>query len=49
MQMTNISARLETPASKLPLGEWLDRWLDEYAPATSRPSTLDGYRTYVEH
>ena len=34
---------------KLSLGEWLDRWLDEYAPATSRPSTLNGYRTYAEH
>ena len=34
---------------KLSLGEWLDRWLDEYAPTTSRPSTLDGYRIYAEN
>ena len=34
--------------SKLSLGEWLE-WLEDFAPATSRPSTLDGYRTYAEN
>ena len=34
--------------SKMPLGEWLDRWLEEYAAPSVRPSTLEGYRGYVE-
>ena len=36
-----------TEDSSLTLGAWLDRWMDEYAPATSRPSTLQGYRSYA--
>ena len=34
--------------SKMPLGEWLDRWLEEYAAPSVRPSTLEGYRGYIE-
>lgn len=34
--------------SKMPLGEWLDRWLEEYAAPSVRPSTLEGYLGYVE-
>ena len=34
--------------SKMPLGEWLDRWLEEYAAPSVRPSTLEGYQGYVE-
>ena len=34
--------------SKMPLGQWLDRWLEEYAAPSVRPSTLEGYRGYVE-
>ena len=34
--------------SKMPLGEWLDPWLEEYAAPSVRPSTLEGYRGYVE-
>ena len=34
--------------SKLPLGQWLDRWLEEYTAPSVRPSTLEGYRGYVE-
>ena len=34
--------------SKIPLGEWLDRWLEEYAAPSVRPSTLEGYRGYIE-
>ena len=30
--------------SKMPLGQWLDRWLEEYAAPSVRPSTLEGYR-----
>ena len=41
----NVDLREE---SKMPLGEWLDRWLEEYAAPSVRPSTLEGYRGYVE-
>lgn len=34
--------------SKMPLGQWLDRWLEEYAAPSVRPSTIEGYRGYVE-
>ena len=34
--------------SKMSLGEWLDRWLEEYAAPSVRPSTLEGYRGYIE-
>ena len=34
--------------SKMPLGRWLDRWLEEYAAPSVRPSTLEGYRGYIE-
>ena len=30
-------------------GEWLDRWLAEYKEGTIRPSTLEGYRNYIEN
>ena len=38
-----------TENCKMPLSEWLDRWLDEYAAPSLRPSTLHGYRRYVEN
>ena len=34
--------------SKMPLGQWLDRWLEEYAVPTVRPSTLEGYQGYID-
>ena len=37
-----------TEDSRMTLGEWLDRWLEEYAVPTVRLSTLEGYRGYVE-
>lgn len=36
-----------TEDSRMTLGEWLDRWLDEYAADTLRPSTLRSYRQYI--
>ena len=33
---------------KLPLGEWLDRWLDEYVAGTVRESTLSSHKNNVE-
>lgn len=37
-----------TEQSKMTLGEWLDRWLEDMA-ATLRPSTLGHYRCYCEN
>lgn len=37
-----------TENSNMMLGEWLDKWIDEYMTGTIRESTLDGYKTYVE-
>ena len=34
--------------NKMPLGAWLDRWLEEYAAPSVRPSTLEGYRRSIE-
>ena len=34
--------------SKISLGEWLDRWLEEYAAPSVRASTLEGYRGYIQ-
>lgn len=36
-----------TEDSRMTLGEWLDRWLDEYTADTLRPSTLRSYRQYI--
>ncbi len=33
---------------KMPLSQWLDRWLDEYAANTVRSNTLRGYRHYID-
>ena len=35
--------------SRMTLGEWLDRWLDEYMIFTLRESTLKNYRQKCEH
>ena len=37
-----------TEDSRMTLGEWLDIWLSEYKEDTIRPSTLYGYRKYIE-
>ena len=37
-----------TEQSRITLGEWLDIWLEECAALSVRPSTLKGYRGYVE-
>ena len=34
--------------SRMPLGDWLDRWLEEYISPSVRESTLRGYRQYIE-
>ncbi len=35
--------------SKIPLSDWLDRWLEEYAASAARESTLRGYRQYINN
>lgn len=32
----------------MPLGDWLDRWLEEYVSPAVRESTQRGYRQYIE-
>ena len=36
-----------TEDSRMTLGQWLDRWLEEYAVPAVRPSTLEGYQGYI--
>ena len=36
-----------TEESRMSLSEWLDRWLEEYKSGTLRPSTVEGYRRYI--
>lgn len=38
-----------TEESRMTLGEWMDKWLDEYMMFTLRENTLNGYRHMVEH
>ena len=38
-----------TEASRMTLGEWLDKWLEEYASVSVRESTLNGYRGYTNN
>ena len=38
-----------TEECRMTLGEWMDKWLDEYMIFTVRESTIDGYRLLVEH
>ncbi len=33
---------------QMPLKNWLDRWLNEYAAQVVRPSTLSSYRNYLD-
>ena len=38
-----------TEDSRMTLGEWLDKWLDEYMIFTIREGTLDSYHTMVKN
>lgn len=35
--------------SDIQLGEWCDKWLNDYAEATLRPNTVRGYRSMIDH
>ena len=36
-----------TEDSRMTLGEWLDRWMEDYGAATLRPNTLRSYEQYI--
>ena len=38
-----------TEDCRMTLGEWMDKWLDEYMVFTIRESTMSGYRSHIEH
>ena len=38
-----------TEESNMTLGEWLDKWLDNYMALTIRESTMDSYKTMTKH
>lgn len=38
-----------TEDCRMTLGEWIDKWLDEYMMFTLRESTIEGYRCMAEH
>ena len=38
-----------TEESNMTLGEWLDKWLDNYMALTIRESTMDGYKIMTQH
>ena len=38
-----------TEECRMTLGEWMDKWLDEYMLFTLRESSINGYRNLIEH
>lgn len=38
-----------TEECRMTLGEWMDKWLDEYMLFTLRERTINGYRNLIEH
>ena len=36
-----------TEDSRMTLGEWLDRWMEDYGAATLRPNTLRSYEQFI--
>ncbi len=38
-----------TEESSMTLGEWLDKWLNDFLPGTIRQTTLDGYRRNIKN
>ena len=38
-----------TEESNMTLGEWLDKWLENYMALTIRESTMDGYKIMTQH
>ena len=38
-----------TEESSMTLGEWLDRWINDYMSLTIRESTLDSYKGFIKN
>ena len=38
-----------TEECRMTLGEWMDKWLDEYMLFTLRESSINGYKNLIEH
>ena len=49
-QMLDIYCDVDlTEECRMTLGEWMDKWLDEYMLFTLRESSINGYRNLIEH
>ena len=49
-QMIDLYSDVDlTEECRMTLGEWMDKWLDEYMIFTLRESTINGYRNMIEH
>ena len=46
--LTRLDKGLPVDDSHMPMGEFLDRWLRDYAELRTSPRTVDGYRGIVE-
>ena len=38
-----------TEESRMTLGEWMDKWMDEYMIFTIKENTIKGYRSQIDH
>lgn len=38
-----------TEECRMTLGEWMDKWLDEYMIFTIKENTIKGYRSQIDH
>ena len=49
-QMIDLYSDVDlTEECRMTLGEWMDKWLEEYMIFTLRESTINGYRNMIEH
>lgn len=46
--LAKIKAKTYVDPNQIQVNEWLSNWLEEYAPATTRQSTLASYRDIIE-
>ena len=49
-QMIDLYSDVDlTEECRMTLGEWMDKWLDEYMLFTLRENSINGYRNLIEH
>ena len=49
-QMIDLYSDVDlTEECRMTLGEWMDKWLEEYMIFTLRENTINGYRNMIEH